>query len=125
MPRPAILLLRHADTAALGVALVIALLSLLPADRLPDVGGNDKLHHLLAYAALGLLATLRRQDARAVLTTLLAITAYGAAIELLQPLSGRFMEAGDLLANAIGAGLGALVARPLRRLPGHAPEEAV
>lgn len=116
MPLPALLLKRHADTLALLLALMIALLSLTPAEQLPELGSSDKLAHLLAYALLGLLATLRRRLPTAVVLTVLAIVAYGALIELLQPYVGRFMDSGDFIANAIGALAGAGMATWLRRL---------
>jgi len=104
-------LTRQADRLAFGLALVIGVLSLLPLDRLPEVAVSDKLEHLLAYGLLGLLATLRRQTPRTLLLTLLLVIAYGAAIEILQPYAGRFMELGDFIANSSGAFLGALIAR--------------
>jgi len=107
-------LTRQADLLALGLALVIAVLSLLPVEQLPEVAVSDKLEHLVAYGMLGLLATLRRHSLRALSITLLLIIGYGAAIEYLQPYVGRFMELGDFIANSSGAFLGALIARWIR-----------
>ncbi len=112
---------KQADLLALALALVIAILSLLPPDRLPEVGVSDKLEHLLAYVLLGLLATLRRRHWGHIALALLSIVAYGAAIEYLQPYFGRTMELGDVVADSIGALAGALIARWLPLVPALRP----
>lgn len=94
------------------LAVLIAVLALAPAPpRQMDLGW-DKLNHLLAFAALGLCAIFGwRSGAAARLAVLLALLAFGGAIELLQlRVPNRSGEWGDLAADAIGIGLGALLA---------------
>ena len=87
------------------VAVAIAVLTLMPAQSLPSAPGSDKLHHFLAFAALVLPAvTVRPRNALWMVP--LAI-GYGGMIELIQPHVGRHGEWGDVLANALGACIGA------------------
>jgi VanZ family protein len=104
----------------LGAALVtVAWTSLLPPDDLPqDVAVSDKAVHALAYAILGALAVLsglRWPSAVA------AVVAFGLAVEIAQGISGyRSFEWADLLADALGAAVGAGGALALvrsRRVP--------
>lgn len=104
------------------IAILIAALTLLP---MPQVGiaapGSDKLHHFLAFLALALPGSFYRPATALWLIPMTML--FGGAIEVLQPLVGRHLAAGDFLADAMGALLGAgigavlhlLVARPLRR----------
>ena len=93
-----------------GWALALAFLTLAPAPEALQAPGGDKLHHLLAFLLLGLLARLgwpRHHYVRAWLPGLLV---YGAAIELVQGyLPWRSAELADLAAD--GAGL--LLVSPL------------
>jgi VanZ family protein len=94
------------------LALLITALALMPAPpRQMDLGW-DKLNHVLAFAALGLCAVFGWRSSRvARLAVLLALLAFGGAIELLQlHVPNRSGEWGDLAADAIGIGLGALLA---------------
>jgi VanZ family protein len=96
----------------LGAALV-GLLSLAPSGSLPEVPVDDKAEHALAYAALGLLGAASRHG---VARLILGLAAYGIALELLQAFSpGRSPDAGDALADIIGACLGAAIGIALRR----------
>ena len=101
---------RYADRLAVGCLLVIGALSLAPLPELPDAPGNDKLHHLIAYALLAFLALLPRNTRGAALAALLAVIAYGGLIELVQPYVNRYGEFGDFFANGVGAVLGGLLA---------------
>ena len=90
----------------------IAALALTPAPA-PELDlGWDKLNHLSAFAALGLCAMLGYRDARGRrLLVLAGLLAYGGLIEVLQLyVPNRSGEWGDLLADAIGIGIGALLA---------------
>jgi len=105
--------------------LAVAALALMPAP--PDSAGLgwDKLNHLAAFGALALCAVLGwRHQRSAMLAVLLALLAYGGAIELLQSqVPNRQAEWGDLLADALGIAAGALLALAwLRRRPA-APEK--
>ena len=98
--------------ALLLLAVLIALLALLPAPpRQMDLGW-DKLNHLAAFAALGLCAVFGWPSSCAArLAVLLALLAFGGAIELLQlQVPNRSGEWANLGADAIGIGLGALLA---------------
>jgi VanZ family protein len=94
------------------LATVIAILAVVPVPpRQLDLGW-DKLNHLAAFGALGLCAVFGWRGSRAVrLSVLLALLAFGAAIELVQlQIPNRSGEWTDLGADAIGIGLGALLA---------------
>lgn len=91
------------------MASVLALCLMPPAQHLPSTGW-DKANHALAFAMLAVLglAAYRTRGAR----VLLGLLAFGAAIEVLQSLTGyRTAEWLDLLADAVGAAAGWLLAR--------------
>ncbi len=90
----------------------ITALSLWPVSSLPDVPGNDKLHHYIAYTALMLPVALRRPANR--LWIALLFLAWSGAIELIQPYVNRYGEWLDLGANAIGLASGLLLAALIR-----------
>jgi VanZ family protein len=92
------------------LAVIIAVLTLAP---MPSGGpaGSDKIYHVLAFACLAFPLPLVRP--RLALWVVLAVTAYGGIIEMIQPLFGRQAEWADLIADGIGATLGASVARQL------------
>ena len=103
--------------------LIISWLALSPKPPQQMSLGWDKLNHLCAFGSLCLLGSLawpRRQFA-----LLLALLAYGGAIELLQTLvPGRSGEWPDLLADALGLLLGSLATWALRRLLRPSPSKA-
>lgn len=82
---------------------------------------TDWLLHAGAYfvlAGLGGWAALRRGrrlNARWILTWLVIYAAYAAADELLQPLTGRYCQFTDWLADVIGAALALLMVARLAR----------
>lgn len=86
---------------------------------------QDKLLHLGAYALLGAFVRSALDGARlppavAFLLAVALATVYGVTDELHQSLvPGRDMSAGDLLADALGAALGAWAAAHILRRPGH------
>ena len=102
-------------SAVLGVAV----LSLMPIAYLPPQVFSlwDKAQHALAFTALALLGLLAypRQPWRMVL----ALLAFGGAIELAQAATGwRYGEWSDWLADAVGLAAGwALAWHPRRLLP--------
>jgi VanZ family protein len=98
--------------ALLLLAALIAALALLPAPPKQMDLGWDKLNHLAAFAALGLCAVFGWRSSRmARLAVLLALLAFGGAIELLQlQVPNRSGEWADLGADDIGIGLGAVLA---------------
>jgi len=94
---------------ALGVVLLlaVALVSLLP---VPNTGVSDKLSHLITYGLLaGWFCLLARSPAQ-LAGSVVGLIAYGMVIEWLQGHTGyRYAEWGDVIANAAGCLLGALV----------------
>ena len=102
--------------ALLAVAVVsIAILSLLPPDRLPgEVAVSDKLLHALAY---GVLAVLAVSSGLGPAAAFIAVVIFGLLLEVAQLLSGyRAFEWRDLLADALGATLGIALVVVLRRV---------
>jgi len=94
----------------------VLLLSLAPATPASLTTGWDKTNHLLGFAVLGLLG-LWSYPGRTV-TVLLGLLAYGGLIEVLQSLTPyRLAEWADLLADALGLLLGAVLARLFMRKP--------
>lgn len=100
--------------ASLLMALVVAVLMLSPGAPGPEgLFGFDKLAHLLSFAAIAMpLAWRYPRHWRAIA---LGVLAYGGLLELVQPMTGRHAEWGDLLADGIGSVSGAFVAARLRR----------
>jgi VanZ family protein len=96
---------RGARALTLLIALGILAGTLWPSD-LPEVPFTlrDKVLHLLAFALLILPMTL--VDPGRALRLAPVCIAFGAAIEVIQPTFGRGAEWLDLLADALGVGLG-------------------
>ena len=88
---------------------VITALSLWPLESLPSVPGTDKIHHLIAYAALMFPTALRKPN-KWILFGILFI-AYSGMIELLQPYVNRYGEWLDMAANTIGMVCGLITAQ--------------
>jgi VanZ family protein len=84
------------------------LLTLIPQSPGPSLPHLDKLAHFLAFAALA--APLAWRHPRHWWAVALGALAYGGLIEIIQPLTGRSAEFGDLLADALGAFCGAFLA---------------
>lgn len=95
-----------AVAVTLVLAAIITVLTLMP---MPQGGppGSDKFYHVVAFAALALPLSIAASG-RAV-WVFLGATAYGGAIELIQPAFHRMGEWADLRADAIGVMLGVLV----------------
>ena len=98
------------SAVTLVLAAIIAVLTLAP---MPSGGpaGSDKIYHVLAFACLAFPLPLVRP--RWTVWVILSVIVYGAAIETIQPFFGRQAEWADLVADGIGAILGASVARQL------------
>lgn len=120
-------------TAAVTGALIVAAASLAPADDLPHTGfwaipHLDKLAHILLYTMLAVLLGLAYplsdglRPAR-LAAIVIACTAYGALLECAQvsiPSLGRCFSTADILANALGAIVGALISRQMLGIPSSA-----
>ena len=120
--------------AALTAWLVLVFIaSSVPLPEGPEVDfpiGPDRILHGLAYAVLAALAVRalgrRRNRGVCVAAAVLGAVAYGALLEGWQHLIGRAAELGDVIANAIGATVGGLVAAatyPKRRLRSRNEQE--
>lgn len=97
----------------IGVAILAGIWvgSLMPIERLPRVGGGDKLHHFAAYAACGFWWCLFATTWRARIGWTIGLALMGGVIEVLQGASGyRHFEVADMIANAMGAVTGGTLA---------------
>lgn len=83
----------------------IAILTLIPLNVPTNAPGSDKIHHLLAFAALTLPCAALYP--KALLRVARAAVVFGAAIEVIQPYVGRQGEVADLIADVLGIGIGA------------------
>ena len=96
---------------------LVALLSLLPNSRLPNIPfitGQDKVVHITMYLGMAFLAcwsvNLRDRRQPSTFLMLAGVFAWGVLMEILQHLMGigRGMEYLDMLANLVGATAGLL-----------------
>lgn len=88
---------------------VITVLSLTPLDELPTAPGSDKIHHLIAYAALSLPISLRKPKYWCFI--IIFFLAYSGLIEIIQPYVNRYGEWLDMAANSLGIAFGILIAK--------------
>tara|TARA_B110000483_G_scaffold242603_1_gene328953 strand:- start:3658 stop:4017 length:360 start_codon:yes stop_codon:yes gene_type:complete len=102
-----------ANAATLAIMIAIALGTLMPAPQLPELPGNDKAIHLLAFVMLTLPLSLRPWVNGWKLG--LGCLAFGAAIEIIQPFVNRSGEWLDLGADAAGIVLGLAIGQILRK----------
>jgi VanZ family protein len=86
------------------LALLIGVLTLAPVTP-GGPAGSDKAYHALAFASLAFPLSLVRP--KLTLWVMAGVIAYGGVIELIQPFFGRDAEWSDLMADAIGAVMGA------------------
>lgn len=108
---------RRILTGLLAAGLAVAMLW--PVDVPKSVpSGTDKLVHLAAFGLLVLSAAFSRPVPRGLLFGGLFVGAviFGGAIELIQPHFGRSADLNDWAADMLGAALGLLLARFIRRL---------
>lgn len=93
--------------------------------QLPDFVPHapDKVLHFTAYFVLAALAVLFLRTRGAAVGAILGLVALGGMLEILQGLTGRDPEWLDELANACGAGLGAIAGFVLNRLVGPGPPD--
>lgn len=105
---------RGAIVLTVVLAVVIALLTLTPPIQTDMPAGSDKSYHLIAFVALTVpLATVRPRWGAALFVL---FSAYGALIEILQPVVGRSRELADLIADVVGVALGLVLGLLVRRL---------
>jgi VanZ family protein len=101
----------------LAMTLILAVAMLWPMDRPPLAPeSSDKLVHLIAFAVLAF--PLARTGRFGLLPVFIGASAFGGAIELIQPNFYRSADVNDWVADIIGAVLGfgcGLLCRRLRR----------
>ncbi len=107
------------------MALVIAVATLTPQERALSLTENDKVDHILAFAALATVAVLFLRLHKPVLAAAFAVhVLFGAGIELGQMwVPGRDGSLADLLAGATGVVIGALLGASIRVLASQKPAE--
>ena len=97
------------------ISIALGLATLTTVEKLPTISGSDKAYHLMYIAILTLPIAIIRPNAMWIILSL--TTAFGGAIQLLQPLVKRNCGMADFLANAGGGVGGLLVARVFRASP--------
>jgi VanZ family protein len=102
--------------AALGLATIIAVLSLLPISGEASIAHADKIQHLLAYGALAGLIGLGWPGQKLFKVFLIA-SLFGLGVEIAQALAptGRTLSGLDMLANMAGAALATFTLQSVRR----------
>ena len=96
---------------SLFLLLVIGLLSLIPLSELPATPGSDKLHHMIAYAALVIPVAVSKPKYWWLIVLL--YLAFSGVIELIQPYVNRYGEWLDMAANSAGILCGLIIAQLL------------
>ena len=86
------------------IFIIITFLSLYPLKEQPSIPGSDKIHHLIAYAALSIGVGLRRPSNY--LLIIVFFSFYSGLIEIVQPYVNRFGEIEDFLFNNLGIFIG-------------------
>ena len=102
-------------TLIVGLTLTVAMLWPLDAPP-PAPEGSDKLVHLIAFAALAF--PLARTGRLGLLSVFIGASAFGGAIELIQPMFNRSADVNDWIADTVGVTIGigcGLVYRRLRK----------
>ena len=90
----------------IGLAAIIGVLTLMPLTVSGPLG-SDKVYHMIAFTCLALPVPFTKP--RWTLWVILSVIAYGGTIEVVQPYFGRHAEWADLLADGVGAILGATI----------------
>ena len=103
-----------ANAVTFAFMLAIAFGTLMPAPQSPELPGNDKVIHLLAFVLLTLPLSLRPWVKGWKLG--FGCLAFGAAIEIIQPFVNRSGEWLDLGADAVGIVLGLAIGQILRKV---------
>lgn len=96
-------------------AVLVLIISLLPISKTPpSIPYYDKLIHIGFYMGLNMLllaCSIKRSEQRSMMHNVLVATmvtiGYSILIEFVQPLTGRNCDLEDMVANSIGALLGA------------------
>lgn len=95
--------------------LLAAYYSLLPATKLGEMPGSDKLWHLGGYLVLALPIPLLWSKGRQIFAAAFLLALYGIGLEFAQQyVPGRSFEVADMLANSTGVGCGLALSLWLR-----------
>ena len=101
----------------LAVTLILTVAMLWPLDQPPPApAGSDKIVHFIAFAALAF--PLARTGRFGLLPVFIGASAFGGAIELIQPSFNRSADVNDWVADIVGVILGigcGLLYRRIRR----------
>lgn len=90
--------------------------SLTPSSQVPGPRVSDVLLHVTGYAVLACLAVCAQARPRP-WWTVAAVTGWGVVLEVAQGIGGlRAFEAKDIAMDAVGAGVGAVLATAARRV---------
>lgn len=107
------------STIFVAYAVIVALASLQPGGG-SFIGSYDKLAHFLTYGLFAVLAYRIVASGRQYLLVCIGIVAYSGLLEVAQSfVPGREMSALDLLANASGVILGALLCEKIFSMGGR------
>ena len=102
----------------IAVTLTLTVAMLWPLESPPSgPEGSDKLVHFVAFAALAF--PLARTGRIGLLPVFIGASAYGGAIELIQPSFNRSADINDWVADVVGVALGIECGLLYRRLRGH------
>lgn len=112
-PAPPVNAVTAASVATVLIAVMIAAATLMPARMQGGVPGSDKLHHLVAFAAL--IFPLACVRPRWIVRLSLVLAVYGGLIEVIQPYVGRGRELADWVADLAGIAIGAAAALGVNR----------
>ena len=99
------------------VTLTLSVAMLWPVDQPPTPDGTDKIIHLIAFAALAF--PLARTGRIGLLPVFVGASAFGGAIELIQPSFNRSADFNDWVADVVGVALGIGLGLLYRRLRKH------
>ena len=100
----------------LATTLTLTVAMLWPVGQQPTPDGTDKLVHLIAFAALAF--PLARTGRIGLMPVFIGASAFGGAIELIQPSFNRSADLNDWIADIVGVALGigcGLLYRRIRR----------
>ena len=101
----------------LAVTLTLSVAMLWPVDQPITPDGTDKIVHLVAFAALAF--PLARTGRFGLLPVFVGASAFGGAIELIQPSFNRSADVNDWVADIVGVILGISLGLLYRRLRRH------
>ncbi len=111
--RPANAFVRRVAITAFAAGVVaVSVLSLIPSGELPVIDVSDKLQHVLAYLVLAVTGAIAIPGRRSFPWLAIGLLLLGCVLEATQAfVPGRVAVIDDVIANAVGVGLGLVIAR--------------